>query len=254
MGEKALQKLFAEIDRIKSEIDARRPLLAETARSLRDYYRVGLTYASNAIEGNSLDLAETKVVIEDGLTIGGKPMRDHLEAIGHAEAYDRMVELAGAKQITEEDVRELHRLFYRRIDDKQAGNYRASQVFITGTEFKPPKAKDVPKLMARLFRELPAARRKMHSVTFASHLHLQLTTIHPFVDGNGRTARLAMNVALMQKGYPVIIIPPIRRGDYIRAQERENLRRVKKEADSFESFVAEIVRDAMWDYLRMIRD
>ncbi|MEP7338801.1 MAG: Fic family protein [Acidobacteriota bacterium] len=222
--------LFRQIDERKAALDAAHPLDPFEVKQLQQYFKVGLTYSSNALEGNTLDLIETKIVIEDGLTIGGKPVRDHLEALGHADAYDHLLVLAKGKLIREEDVRELHRLFYFRIDQAQAGVYRGQQVYLSGSEFVPPRASEVPNLMRKLFDKIERERTAQHPVAFAAWLHFELVTIHPFIDGNGRTARLAMNLALLQSGYPILIIPPIRRGDYIRTlhASKRNTRRNSK--------------------------
>ncbi|MGH9800770.1 MAG: Fic family protein, partial [Blastocatellia bacterium] len=132
--------------------------------------------------------------------------------------------------------------------------YRQEQVFISGSEHKPPSPTQVPKKMAALFRQLPKQRKKLHSVSFAAWLHLQLVSVHPFIDGNGRTARLAMNLALIQDGYPVTIIPPIRRMEYIRALESEQMKRVKHPEDSFEHFVAECAEQALIEYMRLFEE
>jgi Fic family protein len=248
-----LQQLLNRIDGLKSKLDSARPLSASELGQLREYYKIGLTYTSNALEGNSLTEIETKVVIEDGLTVGGKPLRDHLEAAGHAEAYDQMVQLARGKNIVEEDILTLHRLFYHRLDAEQAGVYCDQQVWISGSEFLPPAPGKVPALMRRLFKKLPNVRRETHSVSFAAWLQLELVTIHPLVDGNGRVARLAMNLALLQDGYPVTVIPPLRRLDYLSALQREQTGRVKEDrSDSFEFFIADCVLDALADYTRML--
>ncbi|MGN0192297.1 MAG: hypothetical protein ACI4CY_02065 [Candidatus Gastranaerophilaceae bacterium] len=112
---------FRENDEFKRKIDEYKPLGSDAVLQIRNYYKIGLTYSSNGIEDNTLDLAETKVVLEDGLTIGGKPLRDHLEAIGHAEAFDAIFGLVGADSITEDDIKRLHKLFYRGINAKTAG-------------------------------------------------------------------------------------------------------------------------------------
>ncbi|MBL8191255.1 MAG: Fic family protein [Acidobacteria bacterium] len=246
--------LFKRVDSLRAQADAQRPLTGGALERLREYYRVGLTWSSNALEGNSLTLIETKVIVEDGLTVAGKPMRDVLEAAGHASAFDKMIQLAQGKEITEDIIRELHRLFYFAIDAEHAGQYRQEQVFISGSEHKLPLPSQVPKKMAALFRQVPKQRKKLHAVSFASWLHLQLVSIHPFIDGNGRTARLAMNLALVQDGYPITIIPPIRRAEYIRALEREHLKRVKRPEDSFEHFIAECAEQALTEYLRLFEE
>jgi Fic family protein len=248
-----LQQLLNRIDSVKTKLDSARPLSASELSQLREYYKIGLTYTSNALEGNSLTEIETKVVIEDGLTVGGKPLRDHLEAAGHAEAYDRMIQMAQGKAITEEDILTLHRLFYRRLDAEQAGAYRNQQAWISGSEFVPPAPGKVPTLMRKQFKKLQKVRRETHGVSFAAWLHLELVTIHPFVDGNGRVARLAMNLALLQDGYSVTVIPPLRRLDYLSALQREQTGRVKEDrSDSFEFFIADCVLDALADYTRML--
>ena len=116
--------VFQKIDALKAKIDGHRPIDAYMLKQVREYFRIGMTYSSNALEGNSLTETETKIVIEDGITIGGKPVKDHLEALGHSEAYDLLFRLAKGRDITEANVKELHRLFYYRIDAKQAGKYR----------------------------------------------------------------------------------------------------------------------------------
>lgn len=249
-----MPSIFKRIDSLRAQADAHRPMTGVALQRLREYYRVGLIWSSNALEGNSLTLIETKVIVEDGLTVAGKPMREVLEATGHAAAFDRMMQLAQGKEIAEDTIRELHRLFYFAIDSERAGQYRQEQVFISGSEHKPPSPLQVPKKMTALFRQAPRQRKKLHAVSFAAWLHLQLVSIHPFIDGNGRTARLAMNMALVQEGYPVTIIPPIRRAEYIRALEREQMKRVKRREDSFEYFVAECVEQALIEYLRLFED
>src|SRR3990167_7891891 len=125
------------VDAIKSVLDSYRPFPEHVVQQLRDYYRIGLTYTSNAIEGNTLTESETKVIIEDGLTIGGKSLREHFEVVGHAKAYDHIYLLLN-QNIMEEEVLFLHRLFFLQIDMKNAGKYRKQNVIITGTDFLPP--------------------------------------------------------------------------------------------------------------------
>ena len=245
--------LFRQIDERKAALDAARPLDPFEVKQLQQYFKIGLTYSSNAIEGNSLTLVETKIVVEDGITIGGKSMRDHLEAIGHADAYERMLELAKTRAIREQHIRELHKLFYFRIDSKEAGEYRQKQVFLTGSEFVPPRPNRVPGLMQKLFRKIKKERQARHPVSFAAWLHFELTTVHPFIDGNGRTARLAMNLALIQDGFPVVSVPPIRRNDYVYSLQRENLGRVERYENSFEALIADLTLSSLSEYLRLIQ-
>lgn len=164
------KKIIDRLDRLKSEIDAARPLSADELASLKDYFGIGLAYSSNALEGNTLTISETKVVIEDGITIGGKPMRDHFEALGHAEAFDFVYGLVGSGKIDEADIKELHRLFYYRIEPAEAGVYRTKDVVITGSAHPLPSHKKVPELMQR-FIESAGTAAKLHPVEHAAQVH-----------------------------------------------------------------------------------
>ena len=240
--------VLKKIDALKAKIDAHRPLDAHMLKQVREYFRIGMAYSSNALEGNSLTETETKIVIEDGITIGGKPVRDHLEALGHSEAYDLLFRLAKNQEITEANVKELHRLFYYRIDAKQAGKYRKSRVIITGTDFIPPAPERIPDLMESFIAGLSEARAKHHPVEFCAIIHKELVTIHPFIDGNGRVARLLMNLALLQAGYPLAIIPPILRRDYL-----DTLNKTHKGNDGpFITFIAGVCYESTKEYLRLL--
>ena len=237
-----------EIDDLKGKIDSFRPLRSEILRQIKDYYKIGLTYTSNALEGNTLDLAETKVVIEDGLTINGKPLKDHLETIGHAEAYNRLFELAKQNFIVEDDVKCLHKLFYSRINAENAGQYRKNPVIVTGAEVDFPLPSELPKKMQDFIAGLPAIRENSNSVEYAAMVHALFVNIHPFIDGNGRVARLLMNLALLQSGYNITVIPPVVRADYIRALQASN----HKNFEPFINFISEMVYEAQKEYLRII--
>lgn len=234
-------------DMLQETIRAHRPLDAYEIKQLKEYYRIGLTWSSNALEGNSLTESETKVVLEDGITIGGKPLKDHFEAVGHSEAFDLLYKLAGSQEITEEDILGLHRLFYYRIHSESAGKYRDRNVIITGTDFTPPPPTEIPRAMQEFVNSIPSLSQ-MHPVEYAAMLHLNLVTIHPFIDGNGRTARLLMNLALLQAGYPITIIPPIIRGDYISALRDSN----KGDNQPFVSFISCSVWESQKEYLRLL--
>lgn len=138
---------FKKADENNRLLSAYRPLPPETLKSLREYYRVGLTYTSNALEGNSLTESETKVVIEDGLTIEGKPLRDHYEAVGHAKAYDYIYQITEKEGLEEEDILALHRLFYQQIDAEKAGKYRDVKVYISGSRYAVSAVSKVPAVL-----------------------------------------------------------------------------------------------------------
>lgn len=238
---------LSDSDTLQEKIRAHRPLDAYEVKQLKEYYRIGLTYSSNALEGNSLTESETKVVLEDGITIGGKPLKDHFEAIGHSEAFDLLYKLADSQVITEEDILGLHRLFYYRIDSETAGKYRDRNVIITGTDFTPPAPTAVPSAMHEFLSNVPTLRR-LHPVEYAAMLHLNLVTIHPFIDGNGRAARLLMNLALLQAGFPITIIPPIIRGDYISALRDSN----NGDNKPFINLISCCVWESQKEYLRLL--
>ena len=204
-----------QCDELKKKLDAFRPFPAETLRSLREYYRVGLTYSSNALEGNSLTEFETKVVIEDGLTVQGKPLCDVYEALGHAEAYDHLQLMATDKQLEVSDILKLHELFYKRIDPSQAGKFRTAPVFISGSHYPLSPPEQIPMLVDELLAWYRRHELLLHPLELAALVHQKFVFIHPFVDGNGRVARLLMNLVLLRFGYPITIIPPILRLEYI---------------------------------------
>lgn len=241
--------MLKRIDRYKAALDAVRPFEGETLTELRDYYKIGLTWSSNALEGNTLTISETKVVLEDGLTVGGKPLRDIYETTGHGAAYDYMFSLLQQREISVEAIRTIHRLFYQQVDPDQAGRWRNRPVIVTGTDYVFPAPKEVESLMEQLEVWIKEERDKLHPITFAAMLHLQLVSIHPFIDGNGRTSRLVMNLALLQDGYQLAVIPPICRADYLATIRRYQL---KGDSKPFVDFIAERVLESEKDIMRML--
>ena len=156
--------IFKEIDSLQKEINAYRPLSLDYLKRIREYYKIGLTYSSNALEGNTLTESETKIVLEEGITIGGKPLKDHFEVIGHGEAYDFLYTLVHDKAVRENDIKHLHQLFYYRIDEKHAGKYRTSKAIITGSKYPLPKPDDLPLLMQDLIPHIEKYRKEHHPV------------------------------------------------------------------------------------------
>lgn len=242
--------IYEEIDKLQAEINKRRPLDVHLLEQIKEYFRIGLTYASNALEGNSLTETETKIVIEDGITIGGKPLKDHYEAVGHSEAYDFMYNLSKKKTITENDIKELHRLFYYRIDNNNAGIYRKVKAFITGSKYPMPSPENLADLMKRLPAKLNKLRKQKHPVEFAALAHKEFVFIHPFSDGNGRVSRLLMNAVLLQEGYVTTIIPPIVRREYIASLEKAR----GGDDKDFIDLIARMVKETQRDYLRLFKD
>ena len=198
---------FQIITTLKNELDTYRPLPPEAVKNLQDVYRVEWTYHSNAIEGNTLSLVETKMVLEEGLTIGGKQLREHLEVINHSEAISFVEEqILNHKELTEYILKNIHYLILKNIDDKNAGTYRTINVGISGSLHTPPHFLQVSDEMKELFAWFENNKKVLHPVELAALFHFKFVFIHPFADGNGRTARLLLNLILMQNGYPPIII------------------------------------------------
>lgn len=218
-----LDSLLAQIDALKVRLDAARPLTSEQLQQALD---IEYTYESNRIEGNTLTLRETDLVVNKGLTVGGKSMREHLEAINHYEAilYIRDLAAQGAL-LTERELRDIHALVLRGIDRDNAGRYRNLPVMIAGSRHVPPQPWVVPKLMEDYGLWLAGESLKLHPVVRAAEAHERLVTIHPFIDGNGRTARLVMNLILLANGYAIANIPgdTDSRRAYYDALEKVNL-------------------------------
>ena len=239
---------FVQNDEYKAKINALRPLSNEALAQVKEYYKIGLTYASNALEGNTLSLVETKVVLEDGITIGGKPLKDHYETVGHAKAFDEIIKLSQNETFTEDDIKLLHKLFYEKIDSAKAGKYRTSQVIITGSDVELPKPEELDEKMHEFILQLPKLKAELHPVEYAAMVHIIFVNIHPFADGNGRVARLLMNLALLQSGYNIVVIPPVVRADYISALQKTN----SGNNTEFINFISEMVLESQKEYLKII--
>lgn len=241
---------FKDNDEYKIRINAHRPLDENILRQIKAYFKISFTYTSNALEGNTLSLNETKIIIEDGITIGGKSVKEHLEVIGNSNAYDSLFEIANRnKEISEDIILELHKMLYSNIDEKNAGKYRNCNVLITGSEYELPKYQQVPELMKEFSASIKDNSKNMHPVEFAAWLHERIVSTHPFVDGNGRSARLLMNLALLNAGYNIITIPPIVRNDYILGLQEAQL---KNNIVPFVNFISEMVLESQKEYLRII--
>lgn len=238
---------YDNVDLLKRCIDQKRPFEGAMLQEVKDYYRIGLTWSSNAIEGNTLTESETKILLEDGLTVGGKPLKDTFETIGHAKAYDFMFTLLHKDKITKDDICTMHSMFYQNIEAEYAGKYRTTPVFITGSKYPVCQTEKIPYEMENLFQWVETKRNNFHPVEFAALLHKKLVFIHPFKDGNGRISRLAMNTALIQKGYLPVIIPPILRSIYIQSLEKAH-----KDDCMFLEFIAERVFESEKDFMRLL--
>lgn len=208
--------LFLEIDRKKEEIAKRRPFTKGELQRLQDEFLVEFTYNSNAIEGNTLTLQETAMVLE-GVTIDQKPLKDHLEAVGHKDAFVFVQSLVSeSKAITEREIKQIHSLVLMdRPEDK--GVYRRIPVKIMGAVHEPPQPYFIEPKMNELLRKNEQNKKSMHSIERIAKFHLDFEGVHPFIDGNGRTGRLVLNLDLMQNGYPPINVKFTDRKKYYQA-------------------------------------
>ncbi|MFA6391969.1 MAG: Fic family protein [Patescibacteria group bacterium] len=206
---KYLHKTIASrLEAKRKELNKQRPLPKVAVKKLQEKLRLEMTYNSNAIEGNSLTLKETFLVINEGITVKGKPLKDHLETKDQYAALEYLYDLVDKNKqntISERLIRSIHQIVVQETEKEQAGKYRTANVFIMGAKHTPPHAIEVPKLMESLLVWLKN-NSKIPTVELAALFHHKLVQIHPFFDGNGRTARLAMNLILMKSGYPLTII------------------------------------------------
>lgn len=246
------KEILKRLDQKFAYLQKRCPLSAALVQKLREQFGFEMTFNSNAIEGNKLTLKETYFVINDGITFKGKSLKDHLEAKNHHEALHFLFELIEHEKkhtISERLIRSLQQLVVKDIEDNEAGKYRQGNVMITGSKHKPPPAYQVPQLMEELIEWIKKNFNKLHPVELASLAHHKLVQIHPFTDGNGRTSRLFMNLILMQKGYPLVIILKNDRKKYYRVLEKAD----KGETIDLEKFIAQAVERSMNIYLKAIQ-
>lgn len=244
-----LQKVLDEIDSLKTKLDSFRQF---------DSYRITqaleleYTFESNRIEGNTMTLRETDLVINEGLTISGKSMREHLEAINHQEAIAFIKDLMQRNSsINEREVLSIHNLILRGIHPEDAGRYRKVQVMIKGSTHMPPQPYMVAKEMEDFYIWYETHKNKIHPIILAAEMHERLVTIHPFIDGNGRTSRLVMNLILLQNGYVIANI----KGDYesrMRYYEALETAQTKNNKEDFLMFIATIEKESLERYLNII--
>ncbi|MGJ0510630.1 MAG: Fic family protein [Methylocystis sp.] len=243
------ETLTASIKQKKAELDRLRPLSASVLAQLQKHYDVDLTYTSNAIEGNTLTLRETAEVIEHGITVGGKSLRDHLEAVDRYEALLWMRSLAASPApVTENVVCELHRRIVARSQPDIAGIYSRNPRRIAGSPVVFPNPAKIPQLMEAFGAWLEAATPGPES---AFNAHFRLTAIPPFGDGNGRTARLLMNLLLIRGGYPPVAVRPEDRKAYLDSLERAS---PAEEMGPYQTLMHERLDATLGDYLSALRE
>jgi Fic family protein len=244
-----LTTIINEIDALKAKLDALKKLDSfKIAQALELEY----TFESNKIKGNTLTLRETDLVINEGLTISGKSMREHLEVINHQEAIVYIKQLIEQNfPLNEREVLSINNLILRGIKAEEAGKYRKVQVMIKGSSHLPPQPFQVVKEMEDFFIWYESNKMRLHPVILAAELHERIVAIHPFIDGNGRSARLIMNLILLQHGYVIANI----KGDYenrIQYYSALETAQTKNSKEDFLMFIAQIEKESLERYLNII--
>ncbi len=221
-----IEEMLPTLERLaekKALLDKERPLPDFILQKIKEGLNVEWTYNSNSIEGNTLTLNETKIVLEEGMTIGGKSLREHFEITNHHEAIEYLEGLVKPKYVlTERDVLDIHAMVMSKIGKDFAGRIRNVPVRITGANFIPPSVAKVSDMLAELIYFVNENPLKLNDVLLAALFHHRFVWIHPFIDGNGRTVRLVMNLLLMRKGYPPAIILRTDRKKYYDALNQAN--------------------------------
>lgn len=245
--------MLKEVDVLKEQLSALRPLPEEALKKIQDALDIEYTYESNRIEGNTLTLQETALVVNEGVTISGKSMREHLEAINHAEAISYIKDIAKQDiEISERTIKEIHALILHGIDRENAGRYRTVPVMISGSTHMPPQPYLIEKQMEDFilrFKQMEA--EKVHPVLIAAYLHDELVRIHPFIDGNGRTSRLLMNLYLLRHGYVIITLKGSNdaKVNYYKALEKSHTEQLPED---FQKLVVEAEIAALQKYLSIM--
>ncbi|MEA3254282.1 MAG: Fic family protein, partial [Candidatus Altiarchaeota archaeon] len=263
--------IYERVVRKKGELDALRPLPKNVLEKLRKQFAIELAYNSNAIEGNSLTLKETQLVIEEGITIKGKPLREHFEAINHQKAFEFLEGIVNKKtRITEDVIKDIHKIILSGIDDDYAGRYRninvrilgATRKFLQGKNFvpqdkvqlyptvkSPPRFEKVPRKMKEYVDYVNDNPDKLNVIEMAALIHYRLVEIHPFTDGNGRTTRLLTNLFLLRHGYPVTMVLKVdRKKYYTRLKEAD-----RGDINPFVDFIGRTVERSLNLYLDVFK-
>lgn len=248
-----IKELLNKVDVLKEQLSSLRPLPEEALKKIQDALDIEYTYESNRIEGNTLTLQETALVVNEGVTISGKSMREHLEAINHTEAINYIKDIAKQDiEISERTIKEIHALILHGIDRENAGRYRTVPVMISGSTHMPAQPYLIEKQMEDFmlrFRQME--EEKVHPVLVAAYLHDELVRIHPFIDGNGRTSRLLMNLHLLRNGYVIITLKGSNDAkiSYYKALEKSHTEHL---TEDFQKLVVEAEMAALQKYLSIM--
>lgn len=247
---KEIELLLNKIDGKKALIDSRRPLTDEQISRIKKVFDVDFTYNSNAIEGSTLTFSETKVILNEGLAIGGKKMSEHLEAINHKEAIDFIEEISIENKISEKTIKDLHYIILKGIDSKYAGVYRDKPVGVQKSDGTIHHFCEPLKIHEEMVLFVDSINKYIgNSIIKAADAHLNFVSIHPFIDGNGRTARLLMNLILLNAGFPPAVIKMSNRADYILSIEK-----AQNEGDlnDFYIVIAAALLESMDKYIELL--
>ena len=245
-----LDTMLQKIDEVQKLINNYRPFEDNCLlKEIKNFYRIGSVYSSNAIEGYSYTLSETKILIENGLTAGGKPLRDAFAVTGLSNAYDYMFSLLHKASLEEKDLFIMHSMLDGSLDNQAtSGKYRTHPVLISGSSYGVSDVNEIPDHMDKLFQFLDKNKEALHPIELAAKFHKNFVFIHPFGDGNGRIARLGMNVLLIQRGYLPVAIPPILRQNYVDALELAH-----KNDAKFIELIAQNELETQKDFLRLVK-
>lgn len=243
--------LLKQVDQLQKLWQGKKPLDHLQVNKMQEYFHTAYTYESNRIEGNTLTLSETHLIINDGITIGGKSMREHLEVINHKEAIDLIFDFVKNKiHFNAFYLKQIHHLVLKGINQKNAGVYRSVPVRISGSAHIPPEPYLIDKLMEDYFLFYEMQKNQLHPVILAAEMHERLVSIHPFVDGNGRTSRLVMNLILLQHGYTLVNLKgdPSQKLNYFKALEAVQ---VNHENDHFHQLILRHAIESIQDHLAL---
>ena len=246
-----LEMTLTKLDEQKSIWRSKKPLESVQLQKMKEYFNTAYTYESNRIEGNTLTLSETHLVVNEGVTIGGKSMREHLEVMNHQEAIALIYDFVERKiHLNSYYLKQIHAIVLNGIDKRNAGVYRSVPVRISGSNHIPPAPYLIEKLMEDYFLFYETQKDKLHPVILAAEMHERLVSIHPFIDGNGRTSRLVMNLILLQHGFTIVNL----KGDvdekltYFRALEAVQ---VNHEKEDFHRLIAQHALTSMDEHIAL---
>lgn len=243
-------KLLSSIEGKKRALDHFRPFPQSIVRKLNEQFTIEWTFNSNAIEGNTLSLRETELVLNRGLTIGNKSLKEHFEVINHKKSIEYLEAFVAKKQeLNETFIKELHKIILQNIDDQQAGIYRITNVRILGAVHIPPNPVKIPSLIAEFLGWYNENKHTMSIPELAAWVHYHFVYIHPFIDGNGRTSRLLMNLVLIQNGFPPAVILNVDRKKYYRVLKQADL----DKPNEFLNFIGRSIERSLIIYLSSIQ-